>query len=130
MADTPALAPVNACLEGGSLTAPMEAPSLAGAASEGLPGAGGAPAEAASGSEAAKEQSARAPGEARPTCCKEDATGGGDAAAAQQAPAGAESAEQSAEMLEAAASLGILEMAPCSRRRRGRRSSARRPRWT
>lgn len=108
MAGTPAPAPVDACLEGGSLTALLEAPSLAGAASEGLPGAGGAPAEPAPGSEAAKEQSARAPGEASPTCCGEDATGEGDAAAARHAPAGAESAEQSAEMLEAAASLGIL----------------------
>ena len=103
MADTPALAPVDG-LEGGSLTALLEAPSLAGAASEGLPGAGGAPAEAAPGSEAAEKQSARPPGEAN----REDATVGGDAAAAQKTPVGAESAEQSAEMLEAAASLGIL----------------------
>ena len=109
MAGTPALAPVDAVLEGGSLTALLEAPSLAGAASEGLPGAGGAPAEAAPGSEAAKKESARPPGEASSVRGGvEDATGGCDGAVAQQAPAGAESAEQSAEMLEAAASLGIL----------------------
>ena len=116
MAGTPAPAPDDACLEGGSLTALLEAPSLAGAASEGLPGASGAPAEAAPGYEAVQEPSGRPPEETSPTGPADgaagggvgDAAGAGRAAAAQQATAGAESAEQSAEMLEAAASLGIL----------------------